>query len=174
MVRCVALVAAVWFACCMSPAVCARASDLDPRTASDFHAYWTAHVDNYLNTEHGEMVNGVERDTLVKAMSKAVAERYVPYDFYKNLSLLEATSFAQLRVGAKDFKCPAWDIGNGFVECNGPKHGVCKGKKCECLAGWSGIACQTDPTLYDYDPLFGTSEPNKACKKMIIKWVRTC
>jgi len=67
-------------------------------------------------------------------------------------------------------ECPRY---NGRV-CNGEKSGKCSGDKCECIGGWHGIACQTDPAVKRYDPMTGTAEPTQECRSQLMDYMKQC
>jgi hypothetical protein len=67
-------------------------------------------------------------------------------------------------------ECPRYD----GRTCNGPKSGKCAGGKCTCVGGWSGVACQTDPEMQQYNPVTGIAEPNKGCEDQLKSYQQDC
>lgn len=58
--------------------------------------------------------------------------------------------------------------------CNGPNAGKCVSGKCNCIGGWSGLACHVSPDLRFYNPSSGSGEPNSKCEKDILEYTVNC
>jgi len=137
---------------------------------AEFREWWKGHLQNYLLLHGNDIVSDAPLLSLSEIIGYATKKGHIDLDWFRMMRFREQITKVTALGSTKQPQCPRYD---GRV-CNGEKSGKCSGKDCECIGGWSGIACQTDPVLKNYDPMTGSSEPTADCRKKLMSYMKQC
>jgi len=118
---------------------------------------------NYWHHHRQAKETSEESERSLSILTDALEKRYVTLE-----SLLQVAQRATNNNQVP--RCPRY---NGKV-CNGPKYGTCQTGVCQCIGLWTGISCQVDPSLKDFNPLIGAAEPDPSCIGMLAEYESQC